>query len=57
MALFSLTYGLPIYGASDAEINVLQQFLDRCYKLHFKSMQLNISSLLQKQDNTIIKIV
>ena len=27
----NITYGLSVYGASDTEINVLQQFLDRCY--------------------------
>ena len=27
-----ITYGLSVYGASVADINVLQQFLDRCYK-------------------------
>ena len=36
------------HGASVAEINVFQQFLDRCYKLRFISTQLNIRSLLQK---------
>ena len=53
----NITYGLSVYGASDAEINVLQQFLDRCYKLRFISIQLNIRSLLQKQDKAIFKKV
>ena len=44
---------LSVYGASVAEINVLQQFLDRCYKLRFISTELNIRSLLQKQDKAI----
>ena len=35
IVLPNITYGLSVYGASDAEINVLQQFLDRCYKLCF----------------------
>ena len=46
---------LSVYGASVAEINVLQQFLDRCYKLRFISKQLNIRSLLQKQDKAIFQ--
>ena len=46
---------LSFYGASVAEINVLQQFLDRCYKLRFISTQLNIRSLLQKQDKAIFQ--
>ena len=44
---------LSVYGASVAEINVLQQFLDICYKLRFISTQLNIRSLQQKQDKAI----
>ena len=35
IVLPNITYGLSVYGASIAEINVLQQFLDRCYKLRF----------------------
>ena len=47
IVLPNITYGLSMtiyYGASDARINVLQQFLDRCYKLRFVSTQLNIRS-------------
>ena len=47
------TNRLSVYGASGAEIDVLQQFLDRCYKLSFISTQLNIRSLLEKQDDAI----
>ena len=47
---------LSVYGASVAEINVLQQFLDRCYKLRFISTKLNIRrSVLQKQDKAIFQ--
>ena len=53
----NITHGLSVYGASDAEIGVLQQFLDRCYKLSFISTQLNIRSLLQKQDKANFKKV
>ena len=53
----NITYGLSVYGASVEEINVLQQFWDRCYKLRFISTQLNIRSLLQKQDKAIFKKV
>ena len=55
IVLPNITYGLSVYGASVAEINVLQQFLDRCYKLRFISKQLNIRSLLQKQDKAIFQ--
>ena len=32
-----LTYGLAVYGASDSDLNVIQRFLDMCYKRHFTS--------------------
>ena len=51
----NITYGLSVYGASVAEINFLHQLLDRCYKLRFISTQLNIRSLLQKQDKAIFQ--
>ena len=35
-----ITYGRSVYDASDAEINVLQQLLDRCCKVRFVSTQL-----------------
>ena len=35
--------------------NIYQQFSDRCYKLCFISTQLNIRSLLQKQDKAIFQ--
>ena len=53
--LANITHGLFVYGVSGAEINVLQQFLDRCYKLCFISTQLSIRSLLQKRDKVIFK--
>ena len=27
-----ITYVLPVYGASEAELTAMQCFLDRCYK-------------------------
>ena len=53
----NIIYELPVCDVSDAEINVLQHFLDSCCKLHFISTQLNIRSLLQKQDKAFLKIV
>ena len=55
IVLPNTTYGLSVYGASVAEINVLRQFLDRCCKLRFISTLLNIRSLLQKQDKEIFQ--
>ena len=55
IALPNITCRPSVSGASDAEINVLQQFLDRCHKLRFISTKLNIRSLLHKQDEAIFK--
>ena len=55
IVLPNINYGLSVYGASLTEINVLQEFLDRYYKLHFISTQLNIRSLLQKQEKAIFQ--
>ena len=57
IVLSNITYGLSVYDASDAEINVFQQLLDRCCKVRFISTQLNITSLPQKQDKAIFKKV
>ena len=57
IVLPNITYGPSVYGASVAEINVPQQFLDRCYKLCFISTRLNIRSLLQKRDKVVFKKV
>ena len=57
IVLPNITYGLSVYGASDAEITLLQQFLDRCFKLRFISTQLNIKLLLQIQDKAIFEKV
>ena len=54
---YSIVFRLSVYGACGAEIDVLQQFLDRYYKLRFIYTQLNIRSLLQKQDKAISKKV
>ena len=32
LVLPNITYGLSIYGASESDLNVVQRFLDRCYK-------------------------
>ena len=43
----NITYGLSVYGASVMEINVLQQFLDRHYKLKrfFKKLNSMMTTL------------
>lgn len=34
IVLPSITYGLPVYGASEAELTAMQCFLDRCYNVN-----------------------
>ena len=43
-------YDLAVYGASDAELNTIQCFLDRCFKRRCVSQSVNIYELLEKQD-------
>ena len=42
----SITYGLPVYGASEAELTAMQCFLDRCYKRKYTSISFSIKHLL-----------
>ena len=53
IALPSITYGLPVYGASEAELTTMQCFLDRCYKRKYTSKSFSIKHLLEKQDRKV----
>ena len=44
----SITYGLPVYGASEAELTAMQCFLDRYYKRKYTSKSFYIKHLLEK---------
>ena len=57
LVLSNLTYALPVYGAIDADLATLQQFLDRCFKRRYISKPLSIKQLLEKQDKNIFKKV
>ena len=50
-----LTYGLPVYGASDSDLNVIQHFLDRCHERHFTTQTFSIFNLLEQQDKSVFK--
>ena len=43
-------YGLPVYGASEPDLNIIQNFLDRCHKRRFISYPDSINDLLKNQD-------
>ena len=50
-------YGLPVYGASEAELAAMQCFLDRCYKRKYTSKSFSIKHLLETQDRKVFRKV
>ena len=50
-------YGLPVYGASEPDLNIIQNVLDRCHKRRFISYPVSIKDLLKNQDCKIFKKV
>ena len=42
--------GSPVYGASEPDRNIIQNFSDRCHKRRFISYPVSIKDLLKKQD-------
>ena len=46
-----------MYGASEAELTIAQQFLDRCFKRRYISKKLEIGELLKVQDHRIYRKV
>ena len=50
-------YGLPVYGASEPDLNIIQNVLDRCHKRRFISYPVSIKDLLKNQDRKIFKKV
>ena len=50
-----ITYGLPVYGSSDADLTIIQCFLDRCHKKRYISYPMCIYKLLEKCDIRIFK--
>ena len=55
IVLPNFSYALPVYGASDSDLSVIQNFLDRCMKRKFMSKNVNIRDLLEKADKTLQK--
>ena len=49
-------YDLPVYGASEPDLNIIQNFLDRCHKRSFISYPVSIKDLLIKLKNQDCKI-
>ena len=57
LVLPNFLYDLPIYGASEPDLNIIQNFLDGCHKRRFISYPISIKDLLNKQDCKIFKKV
>ena len=52
-----ITYALPVYEASEVDLNTIQCFLKRCNKRRYTSELINIYDLLEKCDRSLfIKI-
>ena len=57
IVLPNITYALSVYGASESELTIAQQFLDRCFKRRYISKKLEIGELLKVQDHRICRKV
>ena len=57
LVLPHLTYGLSVYGASEAELTTVQAFLDRCCKRKFTLDTLHIRKLMKIQHQRIFRKV
>ena len=53
IVLPKITYALPVYGASQVDLNTIQCFLKRCNKQHYTSALINIYDLLEKCDRRL----
>ena len=55
IVLPNFSYALSVYGASESDLTVIQNFLDRCHKRCFISFPVFIKNLFNKQDRNILK--
>ncbi|KAL9957047.1 hypothetical protein ACROYT_G038631, partial [Oculina patagonica] len=53
IVLTKITYALPVYGTSQADLNTIQCFLKRSYKRRYTSELINIYDLLEKCDRRL----
>ena len=53
----NFTYGLSVYGAVDAELTVIQNFLDRYFKRKYTSKRKDIRELLKRQMRSFSRYV
>ncbi|XP_068683268.1 uncharacterized protein [Montipora foliosa] len=55
IVLPNFSYALSVYGASDSDLSVIQNFLDRCMERKYTSKNVNIKDLLEKADRRLHK--
>jgi len=55
LVLSNFVYGLPVYGASEPDHNIIQNFLDRFHKRPFISYPISMKDLLNKQDVKLLR--
>ena len=53
IVLSNLTYGLSVYGAYEGDLNIVQNFLNRCYKRYYISVLLNVKDIMHMQDKKL----
>ena len=53
LVLPNFIYGSPVYGASEPDLNITQNFLDRCHKRRFISYPVSIKDLLINRIKTV----
>ena len=53
IVLAKITYGLPVYSASEADLYVIQCFLTSCFKRQYTSKLLDIWQLLEESDRKL----
>ena len=53
LVLPNFIYGLPVYGGSEPDLNIIQNFLDKCHKRRFISYPVSIKDLLINRIKTV----
>ena len=56
LVLPNFTYVLPVYGAIDSDLTVIQNFMDRCFKRKYTSKRMDIRELLEKAYKKIFRL-
>ena len=55
IVLLNFPYALPVYGTSDSDLSVIENFLDPSMKRKFMSKNVNIRDFIEKADITLYK--